>query len=178
MRRVLNLIVPVLISIMLVLALTACGAKTEQDGVDESESTEQTEITEEPSSEEPEEFDIGANMKVTENDDEKIIETDYLIIKAPRGSTWDCKKVDNNYLQVYNIAAHESGYQGEILHCHSLDVNDNSYEDWGSVVIGVKGDRRFLANWWLAGAAQYDPYDEQIEEDYNAVAQEISIELK
>jgi len=150
----------------------------------EAETTENTEMIE-SAEETSAEFDVASNLKIIEEGDVKTIETDHVIISAPRGSSWDYQlsrvKDDEgnivNSFYIYNVDAKVDGYPGRIVEITVCDPDDN-YEDWGADVIGERDGKIILATYFLAGGAECDPVNEQSEEDYDAVLREITYKLK
>lgn len=132
----------------------------------------------------PSDFDVASNMVITEEGDVKTIETDHVIITAPRGSSWDCQlsrykdghEIVNSFY-IYNKDAKIDGYRGEIVAISVCNPDDN-YKDWGVDVIGEKDGKIIYASYFLAGAAQCDPDNEQSEEDYDAVLRGVTFKLK
>lgn len=170
-------ILAVLIGIILVMVLTSCAAEESTESVENTAAVEDTETKEKSPTVEDGEYDISSNMRVTLDGDEKTVETDYVIIRGPRGSTWECQKVDNTHLYIYNVASREAGYRGSIVGVAAYDIGDNGYEEWRHTVIGEKEDKTYVA-FWGGSDVQYDLSNAQTEEDYTVVSQEITVELK
>lgn len=169
---------------ILVVVVAAVGAvmhfrKTSDDvTASEAETTENTEMT-------SSDFDVASNMKITEEGDIKTLETDYVIISAPRGSSWDYQlsrfKDDEdktvNSFYIYNVDAKIDGYSGRIVEITVCDPDDN-YKDWMADVLGEKDNKIILATYFLAGGAECNPDNEQSEEDYEAVLRGLTFKFK
>ncbi len=174
----------IVVAVILVVVIAVVGAVMHsRKSSDDATATEAqtTESVEKASSD----FDVASNLKITEDGDVKTIETDHVIISAPRGSSWDYQlsrvkddkgKIVNSFY-IYNVDAKVDGYPGRIVEITVCDPDDN-YEDWGADVIGEKDGKIILATYFLAGGAECNPDNEQSEEDYAAVLREITYKLK
>ena len=75
-------VIAMLLSLVLVFAITACGSKTES----EPEAEPQTETGQE-TTDEADDYDIASNLQLAGVGDEKAIDTDYFTISLTHGSS-------------------------------------------------------------------------------------------
>ncbi len=171
--------IALLMSIMLVLAFTACGSGSEPEPeaepeVQTEEQTEQTEQTEEqaPETTGSEEYNIASNLMLAGGGAEKAIDTDYFTITLTHGSSWDYEVDSNTSITIYNVASRDADYGGRLVSILAFDAGDTSYEVLPSYnVIGEKNGKVYIAEY--PSDVQVDPSNDQAVEDYEAVFQEV-----
>lgn len=165
----LKLLISILLSVMLIFTMTACGSKTEPEPEEETQTEEQTETQ----TEEPAEYDIASNLQLAGGGDEKAIDTDHFTITLSHGSSWDYTVDSKTSITIYNVAAKEANYGGRLVSILAYDAGDKSYENLPSYgVIGEKNGKMYIAEY--PSDVQFDPSDEKSMEDYQAVYAEVN----
>ena len=162
-------IIAILLSIMLVFALTACDSKTESEQETEPQTDEQTETT----TDTPADYDIASNLQLAGGGDEKAIDTDHFTITLTHGSSWDYEVDSTTSITIYNIASREADCGGRLVSIIVYDEGDKSYENLPSyAVIGEKNGKMYIAEY--PSDVQFDLNDEQATADYQAVFEEVN----
>ena len=96
----LKILISILLSVMLIFTMTACGSKTEPEPEEETQTEEQTETQTDESAE----YVIASNLRLA-GGDEKILDTDYFRITLSHGTSWDYTVDSKTSITIYNIAA-------------------------------------------------------------------------
>lgn len=161
-------VIAMLLSLVLVFAMTACGSMTEP----ESEAEPQKETGQE-STEDSGDYDIASNLQLAGGGDEKVIDTDHFTITLTHGSSWDYTVDSKTSVTIYNVAARDANCGGRLVSIKSYDPADKDYEMLPSYsVIGEKNGKMYIAEY--PSDVQFDPTDEQAAADYQAVYEEVS----
>lgn len=169
--------IALLLSIMLIFAMTACGSGTEAEPEAEPQANEQTEEQTgeqtETTTEAPAEYDIASNLQLAGGGDEKAIDTDHFTITLTHGSTWDYEVDSKTSITIYNVASREADLGGRLVSIIAYEAGDTEYEMLPSYgVIGEKDGKMYIAEY--PTDVQYDFNDEQITADYQAVYEEVN----
>ncbi len=166
--RKLKILISILLSMMLIFTITACGSKAEPEPEEETQTEEQTETQTDESAE----YDIASNLRLA-GGDEKLLDTDYFRITLSHGSSWDYTVDSKTSITIYNIAAREANCGGRLVSIVAYDTGDKSYETLPSYgVIGEKNGKMYIAEY--PSDVQFDPADEKSMEDYQAVYEEVN----
>ena len=159
-------VIAMLLSLVLVFALTACGSRTETEPKPEAE-------TEQETTEDSDDYDIASNLQLAGGGDEKAIDTDYFTISLTHGSSWDYTVDSRTSITIYNVAAREANCGGRLVSIKAYDPADKDYEMLPSYsVIGEKNGKMYIAEY--PSDVQFDPSDEQSAADYQAVFEEVN----
>lgn len=171
MTRMTKTIITILMSFVLVLAMTACGSKNEP-----AEETVETETESEAVTEE--EYDIASNLKETVSEDTKTIETEYFTLTLSLPDTWNYEQDSSTSITFYNIAGREAGCGGRLMTLIAYDPDDDSYKGFPHYsVVGESGGKVYVADY--PSDVQADMEDEEHMKQYETVYAEISkIEAK
>ena len=161
-------VIAMLLSLVLVFAITACSSKTES----EPEAEPQTETGRE-TTEDSDDYDIASNLQLAGGGDEKAIDTDYFTISLTHGSSWDYTVDSRTSITIYNVAAREANCGGRLVSIKAYDPADKDYEMLPSYsVIGEKNGKMYIAEY--PSDVQFDPSDEQAAADYQTVYEEVN----
>ncbi len=137
-----------LLSVVLVLAFTACGSEQGDSGEDTSA-----------------EFDIAAGL--TRTDDaatgEATVETDCFSVTLPAGETWECVVDGPNSIMFYNIAAREE-FGGRLFSVEAFEPEDESYDPMPFCVLGERDGKKIVVTY--PSDVQYDFQDEAASAEY------------
>ena len=159
-------VISILVSIMLIISLTACGSRTETEPKPEAE-------TEQETTEDSDDYDIASNLQLAGGGDEKAIDTDHFTITLTHGSSWDYTVDSRTSITIYNVAAREANCGGRLVSIKAYDPEDKDYEMLPSYsVIGEKNGKMYIAEY--PSDVQFDPSDEQSAADYQAVFEEVN----
>ena len=160
-------VIAMILSLMLVFVMTACGSKTEP----EPESEPQTETGHE-TTEESDDYDIASNLQLAGGGDEKAIDTDHFTITLTHGSSWDYEVDSNTSITIYNVASRDADCGGRLVSILAYDVGYTEYEVLPSYnVIGESNGKVYIAEY--PSDVQVDISNDQAVEDYEAVFQEV-----
>lgn len=161
-------VIAMLLSLVLIFAMTACGQKTEP----ESEAEPQKETGQE-STDDSGDYDIASNLQLAGGGDEKAINTDHFTITLTHGSSWDYTVDSKTSVTIYNVTARDANCGGRLVSIKAYDPADKGYEMLPSYnVIGEKNGKMYIAEY--PSDVQFDPTDEQASADYQAVYEEVS----
>jgi len=167
--RKLKVLISILLSMMLIFTITACGSKTEPEPEEETQTEEQTETQ----TEETAEYDIASNLQLAGGGDEKAIDTDHFTITLTHGSSWDYTVDSKTSITIYNIASREADCGGKLVSIIAYDSGDKDYEMLPSYgVIGEKDGKMYIAEY--PSDVQFNFEDEQATADYQAVYDELN----
>ena len=160
----LKLLITVLMSIMLVFAVTACSAAS---GPEHNEDTQTEGGT-------ASEYDIAANLKLMGDPNaEKTIDTDHFTLTLPLGDTWDYDYDSKTSITIYNVASKEANCGGRLVSIIAYDAGDKDYENLPSYgVIGEKNGKIYIAEY--PSDVQFDVENEQTTADYQTVYEEVN----
>ena len=161
-------VIAMLLSLVLVFALAACGSKTEP----EPEAEPQIDTGQEPT-EDSDDYNIASNLQLAGGGDEKAIDTDHFTITLTHGSSWDYTVDSRTSITIYNVAAREANCGGRLVSIKAYDPADKDYEMLPSYsVIGEKNGKMYIAEY--PSDVQFDPSDEQAAADYQTVYEEVN----
>ena len=162
-------IIAILISLILVLAMTACGSRNE--AAEETSEPEAELVTEE-------EYDIASNLNETVNGDSKTITTDYFTLTLSLPDTWNYEQDSSTSITFYNIAGREAGCGGRLMTLVAVDPDDDSYKGLPHYsIVGENGGKTYVAVY--PSDVQADIENEEHMKQYEAVYAEVSkIEAK
>ena len=161
-------VIAMLLSLVLVFAMTACGPMTEPESEAEPQKGTGQESTEDSG-----DYDIASNLQLAGGGDEKAIDTDHFTITLTHGSSWDYTVDSKTSITIYNVAAREANCGGRLVSIKAYDPADKDYEMLPSYsVIGEKNGKMYVAEY--PSDVQLDPSDEQAAADYQAVYEEVS----
>ena len=107
----LSKIVCLLMALVLMIVMTACGSKKEstEEPVTDAQTEEQA-STDEAS----DDYDIAANLKLMgDPEGVKIVDTDHFTLTLPLGGTWDYDYDSKTSITFYNIAGREADCGGD-----------------------------------------------------------------
>lgn len=147
-----------LMSLMLILFMTACGSKNEpaENPAPDTQAEDQAQ-TEDPA----EDYDIASNLRATDavegqlggnSDSEDIhyqtVETDYFTLTLPYGDSWNYEVDSRTSITFYNIAGREAGCGGRLFSLTAYDPEDREYETLPSYsVVGEKNGKVYVAEY-------------------------------
>lgn len=161
--------IAIMMSLVLVFGITACGSKTESEPEEETQTEEQAETQ----ADEPAEYDIASNLQLAGGSDEKAIDTDHFTITLTHGSSWDYTVDSKTSITIYNIASREADCGGRLVSIIAYDAGDMDYEMLPSYgVIGEKDGKVYIAEY--PSDVQFNFEDEQATADYQAVYDELN----
>ena len=164
-------IIAILISLTLMLAMAACGAKDEP----EQESAAETQTEEQPAAESTaDDYDIAANLKMMgDPEGVKIVDTDHFTLTLPLGGTWDYDYDSKTSITFYNIAGREADCGGRLFSLVAYEPDDTSYETLPHYsVVGESGGKVYVAEY--PSDVQADVEAEEHMEQYQTVYAEVS----
>lgn len=162
-------LIAIMMSMVLVFGIAACGSKTESEPEEETQTEEQAEIQ----ADEPAEYDIAANLQLAGGGDVKAIDTDHFTITLTHGSSWDYTVDSKTSITIYNIASREADCGGRLVSIIAYDAGDKDYEMLPSYgVIGEKDGKVYIAEY--PSDVQFNFEDEQATADYQAVYDELN----
>ena len=176
MTRKMKTIIAVLMSLTLMLSMTACGSKEEP--TDESSADTQTE-EQAATDETAEDYDIAANLKLMgDPEGVKIVDTDHFTLTLPLGGTWDYDYDSKTSITFYNIAGREADCGGRLFSLVAYEPDDKSYETLPHYsVVGEAGGKVYVAEY--PSDVQADIEVEEHMEQYQTVYAEVNkIETK
>jgi predicted small lipoprotein YifL len=127
MTRKTKTIIAIMMSLTLMIAMTACGSKDEsaEEPASDSRTEEQT-----ATDETADDYDIAANLKIMgDPKGVKIIDTDHFTLTLPLGGTWDYDYDSKTSITIYNIAGREADCGGKLMSLVLYDPTDQSYND-------------------------------------------------
>ena len=172
--RKLKVLISILLSMMLIFTMTACGSKTEPEPEEETQTEEQTETQ----TDEPAEYDIASNLQIAngvdgEGGNTQVIDTDHFTLTLSHGGTWDYTVDSKTSITIYNIASREADCGGRLVSIIAYDTGDKDYEMLPSYgVIGEKDGKVYIAEY--PSDVQFNFEDEQATADYQAVYDELN----
>ena len=171
MTRKTKAIIAILISLTIMLAMTACGSKEESaDGAASDTQTEEQAAIDESAGD----YDIAANLKM-KGDPEgvKIIDTDHFTLTLPLGGTWDYDNDSKTSITFYNIAGREADCGGRLFSLVAYELDDTSYENLPHYsVVGEADGKVYVAEY--PSDVQADIEVEEHMEQYQTVYAEVS----
>ena len=164
-------IIAILISLTLMLAMTACGSRSESAEETAESGTELEAVPEE-------EYDIASNLNETANENSKTIETDCFTLTLSMPDTWNYEQDSSTSITFYNIAGREAGCGGRLLTLVAFDSDDDSYKGLPHYsVVGESYGKFYVAEY--PSDVQADMENEEHMKQYEAVYAEVSkIEAK
>lgn len=175
MTRKMKTIIAILMSLTLVLAMTACGSKEEP--ADESSADTQVEEQAETDAT-AEEYDIASNLKEAVSDNTKTIETDHFTLTLSLPDTWNYEQNSSTSITFYNIAGREAGCGGKLITLIAYEPEEDSYKGFPHYnIVGESGGKVYVAEY--PSDVQADMEVEEHMEQYETVYAEINkIEAK
>ncbi len=171
MTRMTKTIITILMSFVLVLAMTACGSKNEPAEEAAESEAEATEVTEE-------EYNIASNLKETVSEGTKTIETDYFTLTLSLPDTWNFEQDSSTSITFYNITGRDAGCGGKLLTLIAFEPEDDSYKGFPHYsVVGESGGKVYIADY--PSDVQADMEVEEHMKQYETVYAEVNkIEAK
>ena len=171
MTRKMKTMIAIMMSLTLMLAMTACGSKEEP--AEESAADTQTEQQAE-NDETADAYDIAANLKIMgDPEGVKIIDTDHFTLTLPLGGTWDYDCDSKTSITFYNIAGREADCGGRLFSLVAYEPDDTSYENLPHYsVVGEAGGKVYVAEY--PSDVQADVEVEEHMEQYQTVYAEVS----
>ena len=97
--------IAIMMSLVLVFGITACGSKIESEPEEETQTEEQAETQ----ADEPADYDIASNLQIAngvdgEGGNTQVIDTDHFTLTLSHGGTWDYTVDSKTSITIYNIA--------------------------------------------------------------------------
>lgn len=172
----LNKIVCLLMALVLMIAMTACGSK--KDSAKEPTADTHTE-DQDAADETSDDYDIAANLKLMgDPEGVKIVDTDHFTLTLPLGSTWDYDYDSKTSITFYNIAGREADCGGRLFSLVAYEPDDTSYENLPHYsVVGEAGGKVYVAEY--PSDVQADMENEEHMKQYETVYAEVNkIEAK
>lgn len=166
--------IAIMMSLVLVFGITACGSKIESEPEEETQTEEQAETQ----ADEPADYDIASNLQIAngvdgEGGNTQVIDTDHFTLTLSHGGTWDYTVDSKTSITIYNIASRETDCGGRLVSIIAYDAGDKDYEMLPSYgVIGEKDDKVYIAEY--PSDVQFNFEDEQATADYQAVYDELN----
>ena len=171
MTRKTKTIIAIMMSLTLMIALTACGSKDEtaEEPAADSQTEEQT-----ATDETADDYDIAANLKMMgDPEGVKIIDTDHFTLTLPLGGTWDYDCDSKTSITFYNIAGKEADCGGRLFSLVAYEPDDDSYKGLPHYsVVGESGGKVYVAEY--PSDVQADMEVEEHMEQYQTVYAEVS----
>ena len=172
----LNKIVCLLMALVLMIAMTACGSK--KDSAEEPAADTHTE-DQAAADETSDDYDIAANLKLMgDPEGVKIVDTDHFTLTLPLGGTWDYDYDSKTSITFYNIAGREADCGGRLFSLVAYEPDDDSYKGLPHYsVVGESGGKVYVAEY--PSDVQADVEVEEHMEQYQTVYAEVGkIEAK
>ena len=172
----LNKIVCLLMALVLMIAMTACGSK--KDSAEEPAADTHTE-DQAAADETSDDYYIAANLKLMgDPEGVKIVDTDHFTLTLPLGGTWDYDYDSKTSITFYNIAGREADCGGRLFSLVAYEPDDTSYENLPHYsVVGEAGGKVYVAEY--PSDVQADVEVEEHMEQYQTVYAEVGkIEAK
>ncbi len=170
-RKTKTIIAAILMSLTLMLVMTACGSKEEpaEEPATDTQTEEQA-----PTDETADDYDIAANLKLMgDPDGVKIVDTDHFTLTLPLGGTWDYDYDSKTSITFYNIAGREADCGGRLFSLVAYEPDDTSYENLPHYsVVGEAGGKVYVAEY--PSDVQADIEVEEHMEQYQTVYAEVS----
>lgn len=167
----LSKIVCLLMALVLMIVMTACGSKKEstEEPVTDAQTEEQA-STDEAS----DDYDIAANLKLMgDPEGVKIVDTDHFTLTLPLGGTWDYDYDSKTSITFYNIAGREADCGGRLFSLVAYEPGDTSYENLPHYsVVGEADGKVYVAEY--PSDVQADIEVEEHMEQYQTVYAEVS----
>lgn len=133
-------IMALLLTVVLAMAFTACGSKSEPA----------EEPAEEPAAEETfGDFDISAGLTQINNEEtgEATIETDYFTVTLPDADQWAYEVDGQTSITFYHIASRDAGVGGRLFSVEVFAPDDESYDPMPFEVLGEKDGMKFVVTY-------------------------------
>lgn len=179
MTKKIKTLIAILMSLTLMLAMTACGPKEEaaEEPVTDTQTEEQTETTDATDATDAtdvaEAYDIASNLKESSDGDAKTIDTDHFTLTLPLGETWTYETDSETSITFYNIAGREADCGGRLLSIVAYEPDDTSYEEIPHYsVVGESGGKVYIAEY--PSDVQADIEVEEHMEQYQTVYAEVN----
>ena len=172
----LNKIGCLLMALVLMIAMTACGSK--KDSAEEPAADTHTE-DQAAADETSDDYDIAANLKLMgDPEGVKIVDTDHFTLTLPLGGTWDYDYDSKTSITFYNIAGREADCGGRLFSLVAYEPDDTSYENLPHYsVVGEAGGKVYVAEY--PSDVQADVEVEEHMKQYETVYAEVNkIEAK
>ena len=166
--------IAIMMSLVLVFGIKACGSKIESEPEEETQTEEQAETQ----ADEPADYDIASNLQIAngvdgEGGNTQVIDTDHFTLTLSHGGTWDYTVDSKTSITIYNIASREADCGGRLVSIIAYDAGDKDYEMLPSYgVIGEKDGKVYIAKY--PSDVQFNFEDEQATADYQAVYDELN----
>ncbi len=171
MTRRIKTIIAIMMSLTLMIAMTACGSKDESTEEPASDSrTEEQTATDETA----DDYDIAANLKMMgDPEGVKIIDTDHFTLTLPLGGTWDYDCDSKTSITFYNIAGKEADCGGRLFSLVAYEPDGYGYNGLPhDSVVGESGVKVYVAEY--PSDVQADVEVEEHMEQYQTVYAEVS----